>query len=177
MKYILSLLLLTSFNTHAQIQLNGLGIDPEKIEATSSPSLSPSATQERRWKLKNHEMWGLATFGLMTATMFTGGGAMDSNTHMYLGMATAASYFTTAYLALSAPKPMGVVDKGRIKWHKGLAWVHLPLMLLVPYLGYKYKKDEEDGVKHSSIVKNHSAFAGVLYGSFALSTALMVIEF
>lgn len=177
MKFILSLFLLISFNTQAQIQLNDLGISPEGIETTPTFSMNSADTKERRWKLKNHEMWGLATLGLMTATMFTGGGAMDSNTHMYLGVATAASYFTTAYLALSAPKPMGVVDKGRIKWHKGLAWVHLPLMLLVPYLGYKYKKDEEDGVKHSSIVKNHSAFAGVLYGSFALSTALMVIEF
>lgn len=176
MKYVLSLLLLFSFNARAQIQLNDLGITPEQIESTPS-SLTPAEAKERTWKLKKHEMWGLATFGLMTATMFTGGSALDSNTHMYLGFATAASYATTAYLSLTAPKPMGVVDKGRIKWHKGLAWVHLPLMILVPYLGYQYKKNEENGKKHSALEKNHSAFAGVMYGTFALSTALMVIEF
>ena len=72
---------------------------------------------------------------------------------------------------------MGVIDRGRIKWHKGLAWVHFPLMILVPYLGYMYKKHEDEGKAHGSLEKQHSALAGVLFGTFAVSAALMVIEF
>lgn len=160
----------------AQISLSDLGIDQTRETVEPNPKLEKEL-QERTRKLKTHELLGLSTWGMMTATMFTGGSAMDSNLHMYLGMATGALYFTTAYYSLTAPKPNSIKDKNRMKWHKGLAWVHFPLMILVPYLGYMYKKNEENNKGHSSIEKQHSAFAGALYGTFTLSTALMVIEF
>ncbi len=176
MKGILFLMLtLISLTANADISLQELGLNTEP--EVQDPKLK-QVLEERHSKLKTHEILGLGTWGLMTATMLTGGSAMDSNLHMYLGMATGAMYAATAYYSLSAPevKKEGK-DKARMKWHKGLAWVHLPLMILVPYLGYMYKKHEEDNGKHSALEKQHSAFAGALYGSFTLSAALMVIEF
>lgn len=170
------LLLFSISNVYAEISLSDLGVN-------NTPDLTPTdlklekTMKERTSRLKTHEMLGLATWGLMTATMFTGGSALDNNLHMYLGMATGALYFTTAYFSFSTPKPDNIQDKTRMKWHKRLAWIHLPLMILVPYMGYVYKKNEEENRKHSSLIKQHSAFAGALYGSFTLSTALMVIEF
>lgn len=96
---------------------------------------------------------------------------------MYLGFATGALYFTTAYYSLTAPKPAGMADKGKVKWHKALAWIHFPAMIITPILGYMYKKHEDEGKKHSSLEKQHTTFAGILFGSFALSATLMVIEF
>lgn len=172
------LLLIFLLNMHPAI---GSDVSLSDLGLNTGPNVEDIKLQkvleERHSKLKTHEILGLGTWGLMTATMLTGGGAMDSNLHMYLGMATGALYAATAYYSLTAPKPVGIKDKPRMKWHKRLAWVHLPLMLIVPYLGYMYKKHEEDNGKHSSIEKQHSAFAGALYGTFTISTALMVVEF
>lgn len=169
---------LCSFQANAEMSLSDLGINETQISEDSKAQRELEKTLEvRSSKLKTHEVLGLTTWAAMTATMFTGGSALDSNLHMYLGMTTAALYFTTAYYSLTAPKPVNIKDKPRMKWHKGLAWVHFPLMIITPILGYMYKKHEDDGKKHSSLEKQHSAFAGALYGTFTISAALMVIEF
>lgn len=160
----------------ADISLSELGMKSDP--AQDPPTLLPKESLKLRTnKLKTHEMLGLVTLGTMTATLLTGNSVYDNDMHMYLGFATGALYMATAYYSLTAPKPMGVVDRGRIKWHKNLAWVHFPLMILVPYIGYRYKKNEEDGNKHSGLEKQHRTLAGILYGSFAISAALMVVEF
>lgn len=169
------LLIFAPMIAQAQLTLSDLGID-SKAEVPEF-QLSKVDMDERHSKLKTHEVLGLTTLGLMTATLFTGGSALDNNTHMYLGFTTAAFYFTTAYFSLSAKKPEGLQDKGKVKWHKALAWIHFPAMILAPILGYMYKKHEEQGKEHSALEKQHSTVAGLLYGSFALSATLMVIEF
>ncbi len=161
---------------HAQLSLKDLGMSETVSAEKQNPKLQLEM-KERKHKLKTHEVLGLSTLGLMTATLLTGNSALDSDTHLYLGISTAAMYFTTAYYSLTAPKPNGVIDRGRIKWHKALAWVHFPAMIITPILGYMYKKHEDEGKKHSSLEKQHTTFAGILYGSFALSASLMVIEF
>jgi hypothetical protein len=178
MKLILTVFLLLNLipSAHADLSLEELGISKVSIP-TEQNLVFEKEMKERSSKLKTHEVLGLVTLGAMTATMFTGGSALDSNVHMYLGITTGLLYFTTAYYSLTAPKPVGVIDRGRIKWHKALAWIHFPAMIITPILGYMYKKHEEDGTKHGSLEKQHSTFAGILYGSFALSAALMVIEF
>lgn len=172
---ILPLLMFFSFNAKADLSLSDIGMSETSV-VKSDPKMD-AIMEERHSKLETHQILGLATWGMMTATMLTGGSALDSNAHMYLGMTTGALYLATAYYSLTAPKPNTIKDKPRMKWHKGLAWVHFPLMLLVPYLGYQYKKHEEHGQKHSSLEKQHSALAGALYGTFTISAALMVIEF
>lgn len=175
MSRLIFIFLLFPLIAHSEISLSDLGMDTQ----TETPTfqLSQIEMKERHNKLKTHEVLGLATLGLMTATLFTGESALDNDTHMYLGFATGALYFTTAYYALTAPKPADMKDKGKVKWHKALAWIHFPAMLIAPITGYLYKKNEEDGKKHSSLEKQHKTLAGILYGSFALSATLMVIEF
>lgn len=168
--------MLTLTQAKAEISLSDLGVSNSPVETEAQKKLD-RVMIERTSKLKTHEVLGLVTWGAMTATMLTGGSAMDSDLHRNLGIATGLLYFTTAYYSLTAPKPTQIKDKARMKWHKGLAWVHFPAMILTPILGLMYKKNEEDNKKHSALEKQHSTFAGILYGSFTISAALMVIEF
>ncbi len=179
MSKIISILMVFLFlvpGARAEISLTDLGMS-EKTEIQPMDKKIQKELSQRTNMLKTHEVLGLTTWGLMTATILTGGSAMDSDMHRNLGIATGLLYFTTAYYSLTAPKPVDVKDKWRMKWHKGLAWVHFPLMILVPYLGLMYKQHEENNKKHSALEKQHSALAGILYGTFTLSAALMVIEF
>lgn len=167
----------TSHLALAEINLSDLGVSSTEIAQTPQQIEAQKTLEERHGKLKTHEALGLTTLGFMTATMLTGGSAIDSNVHMYLGMASGLLYFTTAYYSLSAPKPAGIKDRGNIVWHKRLAWIHFPAMVLAPVLGYIYKRNEENDKKSSSLVKQHPTIAGIGYGAFALSAALMTIEF
>lgn len=164
-------------NVYAELNLNDLGLSNKEMTLTPQQIQDQNTLETRHSMLKTHEVLGLTTLGLMTATMLTGGSAIDSNMHMYLGMASGALYFTTAYFSLKAPKPASIKDRGNIVWHKRLAWIHFPAMVLAPILGYIYKKNEEDGKKSSSLVKQHPTIAGIGFGAFALSAALMTIEF
>ncbi len=170
-----SLIFLT--NVYADIDLKDLGLSTSEVELTPQQVKEQKVLESRHSMLKTHEVLGLTTLGLMTATLLTGSSALDSNLHMYLGMATGVSYFTTAYFSLAAPKPAGIKERGNIVWHKRLAWIHFPAMVLAPILGYMYKKNEDDGKKSSSLVKQHSAIAGIGFGAFALAATLMTIEF
>ncbi len=161
----------------AELELKDLGLGAEVVTASKSERRAQETLEQRHSMLKRHEVLGLATLGLMTATMLTGGSAVDSNVHMYLGMATGALYFTTAYYSLTAPKPAGIRDRGNIVWHKRLAWIHFPAMVLAPILGYMYKRNEENDRKSSALVKQHPTIAGIGFGAFALSAALMTVEF
>jgi hypothetical protein len=164
-------------NVYAEIELKDLGLNTSEVALTPEQIKDQKTLETRHSKLKTHEVLGLTTLGFMTATLLTGGSALDSNMHMYLGMATGALYYATAYYSLTAPKPANIKDRGNIVWHKRLAWIHFPAMVLAPILGYMYKKNEDDGKKSSSLVKQHSAVAGVGFGAFAISAALMTIEF
>ncbi len=161
----------------AELELKDLGLGEQVVTVSKADRKRQETLEERHSMLKRHEVLGLTTLGLMTATMLTGGSAIDSNVHMYLGMATGALYFTTAYYSLTAPKPSGIRDRGNIVWHKRLAWIHFPAMVLAPILGYMYKRNEENDRKSSSLVKQHPTIAGIGFGAFALSAALMTVEF
>lgn len=175
---LLALLCFSTFEkSYAEISLKELGVIKSEVELTPTQMKEQKILETRHDMLKTHELLGLTTLGVMTTALLTGGSALDSNTHMYLGIASGLLYYTTAYYSLTAPKPVGIKDRGNIVWHKRLAWIHFPAMVLAPILGYLYKKNEEDGKKSSSLIKQHSAVAGIGYGAFALSAALMTIEF
>jgi hypothetical protein len=174
---ILTLSFIIFGNAKAEVSLKDLGLTESEVQLTPSQVKDQKVLEQRHRMLKKHEILGLTTLGLMTATLLTGGSALDSNTHMYLGMASGALYFTTAYFSLTAPKPAGIKDRGNIVWHKRLAWIHFPAMVLAPILGYMLKKNEDERKKNSSLVKQHPTIAGIGYGAFALSAALMTIEF
>ncbi len=164
-------------SAHAELELKDLGLGDQVVTVSKEDRDKQETLERRHSMLKRHEVLGLATLGLMTATMLTGGSAIDSNMHMYLGMASGALYFTTAYYSLTAPKPAGIRDRGNIVWHKRLAWIHFPAMVLAPILGYMYKRNEENERKSSALVKQHPTIAGIGFGAFALSAALMTVEF
>ena len=173
-KYFLILSVFFKLNLcFAEVSLSDLGLSESEIKLSPSQMKDQAELEVRHRMLKRHEVLGLTTLGFMTATLFTGNSGSSSNTHMYLGMATGALYFTTAYFSLAAPKPAGIKDRGNIVWHKRLAWIHFPAMVLAPILGYMLKKDDDD----NKFVKQHQTIAGIGYGAFALSTALMTIEF
>lgn len=161
----------------AEISLQDLGLNKSEVELTPKQVEEQKTLETRHSMLKTHEVLGLTTLGFMTATMLTGGSALDSNVHMYMGIASGLLYYTTAYYSFTAPKPAGIKDRGNIVWHKRLAWIHFPAMVLAPILGYIYKKNEDAGKSSSSLVKQHPTIAGVGFGAFALSAALMTFEF
>ena len=164
-------------NARAEISLDDLGLNKTELELSPAQIQEQKTLETRHSMLKTHEVLGLTTLGFMTASMLTGGSAIGSDVHMYMGITSGLLYFTTAYYSLSAPKPAGIKDRGNIVWHKRLAWIHFPAMVLAPILGYIYKKNEEEGRKSSSLVKQHPTIAGVGFGAFALSAAIMTIEF
>ncbi|MGE3610585.1 MAG: hypothetical protein AB7I27_13425 [Bacteriovoracaceae bacterium] len=160
----------------AEIELKDLGLNQD-VQLTPKQKEEQKVLEKRHSMLKTHEVLGLTTLGLMTATLLTGESGAENNTHMYLGVASGLMYYTTAYFSLTAPKPTGIKDRGNIVWHKRLAWIHFPAMVLAPILGYMYKQNEDHNRKSSSLVKQHPTVAGIGYGAFALSAALMTIEF
>ena len=164
-------------NAFAEISLSDLGMTESDIQMSPQQIKEQKTLEQRHSMLKKHEVLGLTTLGFMTATMLTGGSAIDSDAHMYLGMTSGILYFTAAYYSLTAPKPKGIKERGNIVWHKRLAWIHFPAMVLAPILGYIYRKNERDDKKSSSLVKQHPTIAGIGYGAFALSAALMTVEF
>lgn len=179
MKFLITcLFILTgSFSANAELELKDLGLSEAEVKLSPAELKTQKILEKRHSMLKTHEVLGLTTLGLMSATMLTGNSGATGDVHMYLGMATGLMYFTTAYYSFSAPKPATIKDRGMIVWHKRLAWVHFPAMLLAPILGYMYKQNEEHDRKSSSLVKQHSAVAGVGFAAFALSAALMTFEF
>ena len=166
-----------TIGARADIELKDLGLTEAEVKLSPSEIKAQKVLEKRHSMLKTHEVLGLTTLGLMSATMLTGNSGATGNVHMYLGIASGLMYYTTAYYSLTAPKPATIKDRGMIVWHKRLAWVHFPAMVLAPVLGYMYKQNEENDRKSSSLVKQHSAVAGVGFAAFALSAALMTFEF
>ena len=91
--------------------------------------------------LKMHQRMGLITTIPMIAsviTSFNAGGKSEGTAsrelHVALGALTGDLYVMTAYYAIRAPKS-GTETRGPIRFHKSLAWIHGPGMILTPILG------------------------------------------
>ena len=113
---------------------------------------------KRTHMLKIHQRMGLITTGPLLATLFTSvnaGGKNTSNTdrtvHMILGATTADLYGITAYYAIRAPRVPGTQTKGPIRFHKAMAYIHVPGMILTPILGamaYSQKNNGRKSARH-----------------------------
>lgn len=167
----------SSLRAHAEIELKDLGMTEAEVSLSPTEIKSQKTLEKRHHMLKTHELLGLTTLGVMTATFLTGNQGEENDLHMYLGITSGLLYYTTAYYSLNAPKPATIKDRGMIVWHKRLAWVHFPAMVLAPILGYMYKQNEKNDRENSSLVKQHSTVATIGYAAFALSAALMTFEF
>lgn len=131
--------------------------------------------------LQTHQILGLVTLGLMTATYFTAReGQQATKLHQYLGYTTAASYATTAYFSLMAPEPeeTGFSEKGwSMRIHKALVFVHLPGMILTPIAGYLANRSYKKGQEPTGLGKYKGTIANVTYFSFAAAALSVVINF
>ena len=175
--FLLSVICLTvlySQVSFADLNLDDLSFKPQDIKVDTQ---TMQVMEERHNKLQLHQKWGLATMGAMTATVLLAGSAKDNNAHMYAGITTAAMYWTTAYFAWTAPKPEGIKDSGSTELHRNLAYLHAPLMAIVPVLGYLAKQDSNKGRESKGIVKAHGGIATVAYLAFMASGLTMYFDF
>lgn len=167
--------------TPASPSLGDLGFTPQQ----SQPNAQLQALLDRRTEmLKIHQRLGLITTIPMAAALITGpmvtakgknGQPITEPTnanldfHAALGGATTALYFTSAYYAVLAPRVPGSEKHGAIRLHEGLAFIHLPGMILTPALGIKAYKQENAGEKVHGIASAHGAVAYTTAAAYGAS--------
>ncbi len=170
---------------------------PNAPSSTTAPSLTdlgfpPEATQgnakiqalldKRTHMLKIHQRLGLITTIPLVAAIFSSAGAGGHNSsstgrdvHLALGAVAGDLYCITAYYAIRAPKPPGTVTRGPIKFHKAMAWIHGPGMILTPILGAMAYSQKSNGEKVHGIASAHMPVAIVTAGAFG--AALLSVSF
>lgn len=134
--------------------------------------------------LKTHQRMGLITTGPMIATVissFYAGGKSESRTgrdlHTALGSSTAILYGMTAYYAIRAPKISGTETRGQIKFHKAMAWIHGPGMVLTPILGAMAFDQKSKGERIHGIASAHGPVAIVTAGAFGAALLSVSLKF
>ena len=164
-----------------QPSLGDLGFPP----SATQPNPQQQAQLNRRTRmLKTHQRLGLITTIPLVATVITGsfaGGKATSSTtrdlHAALGSVTGGLYFTTAYFSIFAPKPPGVQTRGPIRWHKALAWIHGPGMILTPVLGALAFEQKSQGEKVHGIASAHGAVGYVTAIAYGLAIVSVSVKF
>lgn len=152
-------------------------------ETKSNPK-EQALLDKRTHMLKIHQRLGLiTTFPLIAtvATSINAGGRNTSNTdrtvHMVLGSTTADLYFLTAWYAIRAPRVEGTKSRGPIRFHKAMAWIHGPGMILTPILGALAYSQKNNGEKVHGIAKAHGPVAIVTAGAFGAALLSVSLKF
>ena len=167
--------------------------------STTEPSLSDlgfssSQTQgnareqalldKRTHMLKIHQRMGLITTIPLIATVVTSlnaGGKSTSTAsrdlHTALGGVTGDLYFITAYYAIRAPRVPGTETRGPIRFHKAMAWIHGPGMILTPILGAMAFNEKSNGEKVHGIASAHGPVAIVTAGAFGAALLSVSLKF
>jgi hypothetical protein len=118
----------------------------------------------------------------MIAALVTSNDVGDTNSgnrtvHMILGSTTADLYFTSAYFAIRAPRVPGTKSRGPIRFHKAMAWIHGPGMILTPILGaLAYSQKNKGGDVHG-IAAAHGPVAIITAGAFAAALLSVSLKF
>jgi hypothetical protein len=161
--------------------LEDLGFTPEQVQGNAKQQ---ALLDKRTHMLKIHQRLGLITAAPLIATVATSigaGGRHTSNTdrtvHMVLGSATADLYFTTAYFAIRAPRVPGTETRGPIRFHKVMAWIHGPGMILTPMLGAMTYSQKNNGEKVHGIAAAHGPVAIVTAGAFGAALLSVSAKF
>ena len=161
--------------------LQDLGFSPAEIKGNPREQ---ALLEKRTHLLKVHQRLGLITTLPMIASVATSinaGGRNTSNTdrtvHMVLGSATADLYFTTAYFAIRAPRVPGTRSRGPIRFHKAMAWIHGPGMILTPVLGALAYSQKNNGERVHGIAKAHGPVAIVTAGAFGAALLSVSLKF
>ncbi len=170
-------LLLSTFltkNAFADLSLNDLGFDKNQIKV--DPQFT-KVIEERQRKLQLHQKLGLATMAAMTTTLLLADKAKENDMHKIAGITAGLLYWTTAYYSLSAPEVEGSKESGSSQIHRSLAWVHAPLMAIVPILGYLHKENDRKGKESKGLVAAHGGLATAAYVSFMAAGLTMYFDF
>ena len=161
--------------------LGDLGFPPE---ATQSNAKEQALLDKRTHMLKIHQRMGLITTIPMLAAIFSSAGAggkgkdtTGRDLHLALGAVAGDLYFITAYYAIRAPKPPGVETRGPIRFHKAMAWIHGPGMILTPILGAMAYNQKNNGEKVHGIASAHMPVAIVTAGAFGAALLSVSIKF
>jgi Carboxypeptidase regulatory-like domain len=161
--------------------LQDLGFSPTEIRGNPKEQ---AMLEKRTHMLKIHQRLGLITTVPMIASVATSinaGGRNTSNTdrtvHMILGSATAGLYFTTAYFAIRAPRVSGTRSRGPIRFHKAMAWIHGPGMILTPILGALAYSQKNNGERVHGIAQAHGPVAIVTAGAFGAALLSVSLKF
>jgi hypothetical protein len=161
------------------ISLGDLSFSPTQTQGNAQDQ---ARLDKRSHMLKIHQRIGLIDAAPLLATVILGTGAGGKSTsssdrfaHLALGSVTGDLYFLSAYYALRAPKIQGTETRGPIRWHKALAWIHGPGMILTPILGAIAFEQKSNGEKVHGIASAHGAVAIVTaaaYGAAILSVSI-----
>jgi hypothetical protein len=133
--------------------------------------------KDREYYLRQHQIWGLLTTGAMAAALLSGGEGNLPPEHPFLAGLAVTAYGAAAYTAWKAPDLPGGKISGGSAWHRRLAWVHFPGMVLTPVLGYIAAKKMERGEKLDGVEKYHKDAAGITTVALALAVLSVSFEF
>ncbi len=164
----------------AEPSLGDLGFSPEQTQGNAEEQ---ARLNKRSHMLKVHQELGLITLAPMLASLFssTGAGGRHSTAsgralHATLGSVTAGMYITTASFAIFAPKVPGTKPRGPIRFHRAMAWIHGPGMILTPLLGGLADEQRSQGQKVHGIAQAHGAVAIVTAAAYGLAMLSVTLK-
>jgi hypothetical protein len=161
--------------------LQDLGFPADQTQANAREQ---ALLDKRTHMLKVHQRLGLIAAAPLIATVVTSIGAggkntsnTDRNVHMVLGAVSSDLYFTSAYFAIRAPRVPGTKTRGPIRFHKAMAWIHGPGMILTPILGAMAYSQKNNGEKVHGIAAAHGPVAIVTAGAFGAALLSVSLKF
>ena len=161
--------------------LQDLGFPPDQAQGNAKLQ---ALLDKRTHMLKIHQRLGLITIAPLAATFITSANAGGKNTsttdrtvHTILGAVSGDLYFMTAYYAIRAPKIPGTETRGPIRFHKAMAWIHGPGMILTPILGAIAYNQKNSGEKVHGIASAHGPVAIVTGAAFGLAVMSVSLKF
>jgi len=170
-----------SSSSKAEPSLEDLGFS--KTE-TQSNTEQQALLDKRTHMLKIHQRMGLITTIPMIASVITslnaGGkseGTASRDLHVALGALTGDLYGITAWYAIRAPRIAGTESRGPIRFHKAMAWIHGPGMILTPILGAMAFSQKNNGEKVHGIAAAHGPVAIVTAGAFGAALLSVSMKF
>ena len=161
--------------------LEDLGFSPAESQADAKKQ---ALLDKRTHMLKIHQRMGLITTIPMIASVVTslnaGGrseGTASRDLHVALGALTGDLYGITAYYAIRAPRIAGTETRGPIKFHKAMAWIHGPGMILTPILGAMAFSQKNNGERVHGLAAAHGPVAIVTAGAFGAALLSVSMKF
>ncbi|MFN3344598.1 MAG: hypothetical protein ACK412_03005 [Chloroherpetonaceae bacterium] len=146
------------------------------FRATGIAPLTPESRKEelevRRIMLTSHQVAGIATLGLMIATVIVGQRYVDGDFTLYdtkrtLGNATTIAYMTTAAFSLFSPPPAVRRDEwNSISTHKLFALIHFTGMIVTPLLANRIASPNGD---YNQKVRLHQVASYITTAAFSAS--------